>query len=382
MKRLVALGVSIFITAVISTPAGAALRYSRDQTNAGIRYIVVEGEFAFDDDLNGFSATVASHNPAAVIFNSPGGNVSKAMELGRMIRTLGLSTLQARALDCASACALAFLGGVSRYAEPGALGVHRASFNAGSGLSVDDAVSEVQKLTAEVIEYMIEMGVDPALLRLSLKYDTDDIRYLSKSEMQQYRVVTADAAQESVQAGSIPPAPQPQIVAAPSLPNTNASSLALPDPRSGRVRHPKGQAPLKSSPDGKSANLANLANGTTLSIAGSVDRWYQVNAIGQTGYMHHSWVFVDQYDSGPFGQRHIQVKSFDNLAEATAYARSSAVPLATYLATNGWFAVTLAETFDQDVARRLIENLKAQHSIPDDAFVVYGNTYVRRVCCH
>lgn len=381
MNRLVALCVSIFIATMISTPAGAALRYSRDQTNAGIRYIVVEGEFAFDDDLSGFSAAVASHNPTAVIFNSPGGNVSKAMELGRMIRTLGLSTLQARALDCASACALAFLGGVTRYAEPGALGVHKASFGAGSGLSVDDAVSAVQKLTAEVIEYMIEMGVDPALLQLSLKYDTDDIRYLSKSEMQQYRVVTAETLGESVHAGSTPSVPQPQVTATPPLPSPNASALALPDPRTGRVRHPKGQAPLKSSPDGKSANLAHLPNGTPIGITGSVDRWYRVNATGQTGYMHHSWVFVDQYESGPFAQRHIQVKSFDNLADASAYARSSSIPLATYLATNGWFAVTLDETFEQDVAKRLVETMKEQQSIPADAFVVYGNTYVRKVCC-
>ena len=42
-----------------------------------------------------------------------------------------------------------------------------------------------------MIDYMIEMGVDPALLRLSLRYGSDDMRYLPKRDGP-YRVVTAD----------------------------------------------------------------------------------------------------------------------------------------------------------------------------------------------
>ncbi|MER9233793.1 hypothetical protein NKI56_17115 [Mesorhizobium sp. M0622] len=61
--------------------------------------------------------------------------------------------------------------------------------------------------------------------------------------------------------------------------------------------------------------------------------------------MHDTWVYVDQYESGPFGQRHIQVKSFDNLAETEAYVRSASIPLVAYLATNGWFAITLRGTY-------------------------------------
>jgi len=384
MKRVLSFWASLFLSAVVLTPptAQASLRYMPDQTADGVRYVVVEGEFEYGDDLTGFAAAVKSHNPVAIVFNSPGGNIAKAMELGRMIRGMRLSTLQARALNCASACALAFLGGVSRYAESGALGVHKSSFGVEAGLNVNDAVSAIQKLTADVMDYMQEMGTDPALLQLALKYDADDIRYLSNSEMQQYRVVTAEAPEGSTHQPSSPSEVPPQVAVAPSLPQHSQSPLELPDPKTGRVRHPKGLAPLKSSPEGKSANLANIANGTSIGIIGNVDRWYRVMAVGQTGYMHHSWVFVDQYESGPFAQRHIQVKSFDNLAEASAYARTSAIPLAAYLATNGWFAVTLAETFDQDVATRLIGTLKGTNSIPTDAFVVYGNTYVRRVCCN
>ncbi|RJT28766.1 hypothetical protein D3227_33655 [Mesorhizobium waimense] len=57
--------------------------------------------------------------------------------------------------------------------------------------------------------------------------------------------------------------------------------------------------------------------------------------------MHDTRVYVDQYESGPFGQRHVQVKSFDKLAEAESYVRSASIPLSAYLATDGWLASCL-----------------------------------------
>jgi hypothetical protein len=43
-------------------------------------------------------------------------------------------------------------------------------------------------------------------------------------------------------------------------------------------------------------------------------------------------VYVDQYEGGPYGRRHIQIKSFDNLGDAHAFVRGSSLPLAVYLA--------------------------------------------------
>ncbi|MES0038650.1 hypothetical protein NKJ74_25865 [Mesorhizobium sp. M0046] len=390
MSRVFSVRVLLCTASVLlgATAAHAALQFHAGQTDAGLRYIFVSGDFAYQDDLSVFEALALSNAAVAVTFQSPGGNIQKAMELGRLIRRLGLNTAQFRAVECASACSLAFLGGVVRYAEPGAIGVHKSSFSGDIPISTKDAVSVVQQVTAETITYMIEMGVDPALLQLSLQYDNDDVRYLSKSEMAKYKVVTLDfeAAQPpvAIQLPSPPPSPQPapsQPTVASLPPASEYSSLTVPQAHSGRIRHPRGAAPLKALADGKSATLVNLRNGSPVTILGSVARWYRVQAHGQTGYMHDTWVYVDQYESGPFEQRHIQVKSFDNLADASAYVRSAPVPLAAYLATNGWFAVTLEETFDQVMAKNLAIELKARGAIPDDAYMTYGNTYVRKVCC-
>ncbi|TGQ27737.1 MULTISPECIES: hypothetical protein [unclassified Mesorhizobium] len=396
MFRFFSIRVLLFVASILlGAPAHAGLRFQAGQTDWGLHYITVSGDFAYQDDLSLFENLVRSNAATAVTFSSPGGNIQKAVELGRLIRRLGINTIQFRAVECASACSLAFLGGVIRYADPGSIGVHKSSFQGDVALTTQEAVSAVQQITADVITYMIEMGVDPALLQLSLQYDSNDIRYLSMSEMVKYRVVTfTPEAGHGQVASEVPPSmPMPQqqptapspAAAPPSSvvpPSPTAPSLVIPQARSGRIGHPKGSAPLKALPEGKSANIAVLRNGSWVAILGSSGRWYRVQTGNQVGYMHDTWVHVDQYDSGPFGKRHIQVKSFDNYAEAEAYVRSASIPLSAYLATNGWFAITLERTFDEPMAKGLVREMKARGAIPDDAYATFGNTYVRKVCCH
>ncbi|RWE48779.1 SH3 domain-containing protein [Mesorhizobium sp.] len=365
-----------------ASSARAGLQFQAGETDGGLRYILVSGDFAYQDDLSVFEALARSSTAKAVTFRSPGGNIQKAMELGRLIRRLGLGTAQFRVSECASACSLAFLGGVIRFAEAGSIGVHKSSFQGDVPFSTQEAVSAVQQITADVITYMIEMGVDPALLQLSLQYDSNDIRYLSMSEMAKYKVVTVppDSGQPTVASAAPSPMPPPPI-SAPTPPPSANPSLVIPEAHSGRVGHPRGSAPLKALPEGKSTNVAVLRNGSPVAVLGSSGRWYRVQAGNQIGYMHDTWVHVDQYDGGPFGRRHIQVKSFSNYAEAEAYVRTSSIPLSAYLATNGWYAITLANTFDEPMAKSLVSEMKARGAIPDDAYATFGNTYVRKVCC-
>jgi hypothetical protein len=207
-------GALIAVTAV--NRAHASLRYTFE-THDGLAYILVEGDFALSDNLDEFAASVRLHNPTAVIFNSPGGNIFKAIEFGRLVRSLKLNTVQIRGLECSSACALAFLGGVSRNAEPGSIGVHKSSFADTAGMSINEAVSAVQETTAQVVTYMVQMGVDPSLLELSLSYESDDMRYLSKSEMEHYKVVTTGAQRElTTNMASSPAAPSSPTPAQPA----------------------------------------------------------------------------------------------------------------------------------------------------------------------
>ncbi|WP_245271719.1 hypothetical protein [Rhizobium sp. IBUN] len=150
--------------------------------------LIVKGEFEQSDDPSGLVTEYLQSKPAFITFQSKGGNVVAAIKFGRMIRALGANTLQLRSSECASACALAFVGGVSRIAEAGSIGVHQSSFSAAAGFDSNTAVAVVQAMTAEIIKYLGEMGVSADLLQISLSVGSDDMRYLTSSEMAQYKI--------------------------------------------------------------------------------------------------------------------------------------------------------------------------------------------------
>jgi hypothetical protein len=195
MSRLWGVPALWVILVLSSGRAAADLHYEERTTSDGVSILVVSGVFELGDDLRDFDRAVARIRPVAVVFDSPGGQPQKAMELGRLIRALGLATFQPYGPQCVSACALAFVGGVERFADPGSIGVHKTYFDEGAPLDAAGAVAAIQELTAETLEYLGEMGVDPALLALSMRYDRNDMRYLSGSEMAELGVTTADGPQ-------------------------------------------------------------------------------------------------------------------------------------------------------------------------------------------
>ncbi|MBB3937854.1 PAN domain-containing protein [Aureimonas phyllosphaerae] len=153
-------------------------------------YLVVHGEFRRDDNERALVTKAIETDAKVVIFDSPGGNAYAAMRFGRAIRAAGLNTLQARPLECASACSMAFMGGVMRVAESGSIGVHRAAFGQDAEMDSSTAVAAIQAGTADLIAYLVEMGVDPRLMQLALSVDSTDMRYLTTAEMSELRVTS------------------------------------------------------------------------------------------------------------------------------------------------------------------------------------------------
>lgn len=187
--------------------AAHALTFSEESRVDGRRIVVVSGEFSKTDNIQDFVSAVERFQAAAVTFDSPGGSVASAMIHGRMIRSLQLDTIQPRRRQCDSACALAFVGGVRRVADPGALGVHQQSFEAGTQLG--DAVSATQYVTAELIRFITEMGVDAGVLGIALQYGPEDMRHLSAVEMAALRITTSQPEQANLTIQPSPTLPHP-----------------------------------------------------------------------------------------------------------------------------------------------------------------------------
>ncbi|TZG35007.1 hypothetical protein AGR1_16360 [Agrobacterium sp. B1(2019)] len=179
---------------VYSGIAHAEITIERVPIDDATPVLLLKGEFTSTDNPEQLVREVASSGAKVITFNSDGGNVVSAMAYGRTIRKLGLSTLQLRSTQCASACTLAFVGGIIRQAEPGAIGVHQSSFSPDAAIDGPTAVAAVQALTAQIITYLVEMEVDPKLLQLSLSVPSDDMRYLTSNEMQTYKVTWGNLA--------------------------------------------------------------------------------------------------------------------------------------------------------------------------------------------
>jgi hypothetical protein len=171
-------------------------------------YLLAEGTFDLDTPGR-FSEALQSLqwrrvNPK-VQFNSPGGNLQAGLQLGRLIREAGLDTyvggpylefvrmgepplVLAQRGICFSACAYAFLGGVSRtLGEPGRLGLHQF---AGSTGNIGD--SGTQFMMTELAAYLDEMGVDRRFQDFAATTTPEKIKILPLAQARELNVDNQD----------------------------------------------------------------------------------------------------------------------------------------------------------------------------------------------
>lgn len=121
------IGVICLALATSGTPSLAAKIYPWGG-KSGTDYIEVEGEIV-KSDLERLQRVYQGVRPTAgpgmiIGFDSPGGDLSEAMAMGRWIRQTKAKTGVAPHSSCASACVYAFAGGVDKYLA-GELLIHR-----------------------------------------------------------------------------------------------------------------------------------------------------------------------------------------------------------------------------------------------------------------
>src|SRR5262249_842826 len=86
------------------------------------------------EDIEVFRFRVARLSKAIVAFESDGGSLIAGIRIGELIRMKGFYTVVPSGARCASACAIAWLGGAQRFmGEPALVGFHAAYRNDGTG---------------------------------------------------------------------------------------------------------------------------------------------------------------------------------------------------------------------------------------------------------
>ena len=126
-----------------------------------------------------------------VVLHSPGGSVTDALEMGRLIRTKNFATEVADGRYCASSCPLVFAGGVERRAGAKAtIGVHQVTAVGPAGTSPARGMDSVQRITADCQRYLAEMGIDQQVWLHAMETPRDSLHVFKPDELTKLRLAT------------------------------------------------------------------------------------------------------------------------------------------------------------------------------------------------
>lgn len=123
---------------------------------------------------------IAGHT---VSFAGEGGDVDAAMELGRVLRRLGVSTYVAAGERCPSSCVFAFMGGDQR-AVAGQIGIHRPYFT--SARNVQDRRAYYRQLQKRLQQYIDELDFPPSLYEALMAVPPESMSILSATDLKRF----------------------------------------------------------------------------------------------------------------------------------------------------------------------------------------------------
>ena len=118
-----------------------------------------------------------------VAFSSSGGEFDAAMDLGRLLRRLRVSTLVGRDEQCLSSCVFAFMGGDRRVAA-GRIGIHRPYFSSTRYLL--DRRVQYQQLQRKLKEYIEELDFPPSLYEAVMAVSSEAIQVLGPGDLKRF----------------------------------------------------------------------------------------------------------------------------------------------------------------------------------------------------
>lgn len=191
------------LMAAASPVLGATIESKR--FDDGMVLIFISGEMMLGDEKT-FANEALPHDNAVVVFKSNGGNLKAGIEIGKAIRLKGFSTFVADGESCASACALAWLGGRARAMSATArVGFHAAHIQTGEqkvATSVGNAL---------VGAYVAQLGLPERAVIYVTSAAPDEIKWLTFADAQAIGIdvkqVNINGSQNRPTAGAASPAP-------------------------------------------------------------------------------------------------------------------------------------------------------------------------------
>jgi hypothetical protein len=119
----------------------------------------------------------------AVSLSGNGGDVDAAMEVGRVLRRLGVSTFVARGNQCLSSCVFAFMGG-DRRTVAGRIGIHRPYFS--STRKVPDRPAYYRRLQQRLQHYFEELDFPRSLYEALMAVPPESMSILTAADLKRF----------------------------------------------------------------------------------------------------------------------------------------------------------------------------------------------------
>jgi hypothetical protein len=152
-----------------------------------------------------------------VVLNSPGGSVTDALAMGRLIREKKFATEVEAGKYCASSCPLVFAGGVERRAgDKAAIGVHQVAAISSASAAPRDEMDVAQRISARCQRYLGDMGISLQVWVHAMETPHDKLFIFKPDELKSLNLVTSAVA--------TPVAGPAQTTPAPSSPTSKARS--------------------------------------------------------------------------------------------------------------------------------------------------------------
>jgi hypothetical protein len=180
-------GAEAFIAAFTLLATGSVSGWSADFSkspvpNSNADLIAISGDLALGDERKFIDLALSSQN-ALVVFQSPGGNVFAAIEIGKAIHLKGFTTLVPDGLQCASACALAWLGGrVRLMSDTARVGFHAAHTNSGGQPTISSAAN------ALVGAYLNQLGLPETAIVYITGTSPEGMQWLNFADAQRFGI--------------------------------------------------------------------------------------------------------------------------------------------------------------------------------------------------
>jgi hypothetical protein len=173
------------IASLLASARADAANIELKRLDAGNAVILIAGDLELGD-IEQFHNKVANISKATVAFQSDGGSLLAGIRIGTLIRSKNYVTIVPDRAQCASACAVAWLGGVQRFMGTGA----RVGFHAAYVIKAGNT-SESGPGNAVLGAYLNQLGLREEAIIYITQAAPNSMRWLSMEEAGQHGIDVA-----------------------------------------------------------------------------------------------------------------------------------------------------------------------------------------------